>query len=122
MDPGLKGTFRGRKNVLLTHPPSRLSPCVLYRTVQVPAGKTALKFGVSHNEKGDWELVVKADRQELLRKPITKETVGKSGWADIEVDLSAYAGKSVKLELLNLPTGWQYEGGYWSKVEISSHP
>jgi len=122
MDPGLKGSFRGRKNVLLTHPLSRLSPCVLYRTVQVPAGKTALKFGVSHSEKGDWELVVKADRRELLRKPITKETVGESGWSDVEVDLSAFAGKSVKLELLNIPTGWQYEAGYWSKIEISTRP
>ena len=119
MDPGLKETFRGRRNVLLTHPLNRLTPCVLHRTADVPAGKPILRMSVSHHEKGDWELAVKADGKELLRKPIGKETVGESGWADIEVDLSSCAGRSVKIELLNIPTGWQYEAGYWSKIEIA---
>ena len=119
MQPGLKGEFRGRKNVLLTHPLNRTTPCVLTRKAEIPAdGKCVLKLAVSHHEKGDWDLIVKADGKELLRKTIGKETVNEKGWAEIEVDLSAFAGKTVKLELLNQPTGWALEGGYWGKVEI----
>ena len=42
------------------------------------------------------------------------------GWADVDVDLSPFAGKKVKLELVNEPTGWRYEAAFWSKIAIVS--
>ena len=39
---------------------------------------------------------------------------------EASVDLSALAGKTVKLELVNQPTDWAFEAGYWAKVEIVS--
>jgi hypothetical protein len=44
----------------------------------------------------------------------------KNGWADLEIDLSALAGKQVNLELLNQPNNWSYEFGYWGHVEVVS--
>jgi hypothetical protein len=36
------------------------------------------------------------------------------------VDLSAWAGKEVRLELVNQPTEWSWEAAFWSKIEIAS--
>jgi hypothetical protein len=121
MEPGLRETWGGRKNVLVTHPLDRQTGCVLSRTMDIPAGKkTVLRFGVAHDERGDFDLIVRADGRQLLRKPVNKETASKGLWLDQEVDLSAFAGRSVKLELVNHPTDWSCEAAYWSEIKLSS--
>lgn len=120
MDPGLHSKYRGRKNVLVTHPESEKVACVLSKEVDIPAGKkTVLKLSVSHHDEGDWDLIVKVNGQKLMKRPIGKKTVV-NGWGDIEVDLSKSAGNKVKLELLNQASGWKWEAGYWAKIEIES--
>ena len=42
------------------------------------------------------------------------------GWLDVSVDLSGYADQYINLELLNQPTGWQWEGAYWAKISIDN--
>ena len=42
------------------------------------------------------------------------------GRLDLPVGLSDYAGKTVKLELVNQPNGWSWEAGYWAKIAIES--
>jgi hypothetical protein len=49
---------------------------------------------------------------------VDKETC-EDGWMDLEVDLSEHAGESVELELINQPTGWKFEAGYWAKIELA---
>ena len=39
---------------------------------------------------------------------------------ETKVDLSEFAGKKVKLELINQPTGWTFEGGYWAEIALIS--
>ena len=39
---------------------------------------------------------------------------------DVEVNLSEYAGKEINLELVNQPTGWAFEGGYWAEIKLVS--
>lgn len=118
MDPGLRAEERGRKNVLVTHPLEEGTPCILSRGVDVPAGKkTTLRLVVGHHPQGDWDLIVKGDGKELLRKPVGRETAT-DGWMEVAVDLAPFAGRTVKLELLNQPTGWQYEAGYWVVIAV----
>jgi hypothetical protein len=118
MDPGLRAEFRGRQNVLVTHPFDQQTGCTLSRAVEVPADqKTALHLVVTHDPRGDWLLVVKADGQELLSQVVSRDTV-QDGWLDLRVDLSEYAGKSVKLELVNQPNGWAWEAGYWATIAV----
>ncbi|HNR99491.1 MAG TPA: ADP-ribosylglycohydrolase family protein [Planctomycetota bacterium] len=120
MDPGLRPELRGKKNVLLTHPQSRTVPCALSREASIPAGvKTRLVLEVGHHEEGDWELVVKADGVTLFQGTIGKDTA-KNGWRTVAVDLSAYAGKTVRLELLNQANGWAWEAGYWASIALVS--
>lgn len=118
MDPGLRAEFRGRQNVLVTHPLDQQTGCTLSRTVDLPADKkTALHLVVTHDPRGDWLLVIKADGQELLSQVVSQDTV-QDGWLDLRVDLSEYAGKSVKLELVNQPSGWAWEAGYWATIAV----
>ena len=120
MNPGFYEEINGRKNVLLTHPLSQTTACVLSKEVEIPAGKkTKLSLIVGHHPDGDWTLIVKADGKELFKAPVGKETA-KDLWTLVEVDLSQYAGKKAKLELLNEASEWKFEAGYWAKIELVS--
>ena len=119
---GLLEKHLGRAYVVRTHPVEKEQSCVLSRQVEVPAGKkTHLALGVSHHADppGDWKLVVKVDG-----KPVHEQIVGPQtttdGWADVSIDLSSFAGKKVLVEVLNQPTGWNFEFGYWSRAEMVS--
>ena len=120
MDPGLREEHRGRKNVLLTHPVDGDTPCVLSKEVEIPAGKKSrLRLVVGHHPEGDWTLLVRADGKEL-NKITVGEASATGGWMDVEVDLSDYTGKKVKLELANAASGWTFEAGYWAEIKIVS--
>jgi hypothetical protein len=104
----------GRQRVLCTHPPDRERPCVLTATVDLPPNKSSrLLLDVSHHPRGDWRLFVTANGQQLY-DGIVKPGTTKNGW------LTLFAGKQVALELHNKATGWQFEWGYWGKVQIVS--
>ena len=62
-------------------------------------------------------LIVLADGEEIAKQEVGPETVDE-GWLDLRVDLGKYAGREVKLELLNAADGWSFEAGYWSKIEL----
>jgi hypothetical protein len=120
MNPGVHAEFNGKKNVYATHPLNKTTGCTLYRTLAVPADKkTTLHLVVGHHKEGDWMLVVKANGEKLLEKPVGKETAT-DGWLTVDVDLSKYAGKSLDLELVNQPSGWEKEAAYWAEITISS--
>jgi hypothetical protein len=119
-NPGLREELRGRKNVLVTHPLGEKVGCVLSRSVRLPVNqKSTLKLVVGHDARGDWDLIVKADGEPLLRKTIGPETTS-VGWTEVDVDLSRFASQTVKLELVNEPTGWHYEAAYWAEISIPS--
>jgi hypothetical protein len=118
MDPGLRQELAGRKNVLVTHPLNETTGCVLSRTVELPANRRAgLGLVVGNDPRGDWDLIVKADGRQLLRKTIGLETTS-LGWTEVTVDLSAFTGRTVKLELINEPTGWCYEAARWAEIAL----
>ena len=121
MNPGFYEEMHGKKNVLMTHPLSRTVACVLSKKAKIPAGKTTLALTVGHHPEGDWVLIVKADGKELLKKTIGPESA-KDLWTDVTVDLSKYAGKEVKLELVNQPSEWKFEAGYWAKIDLVKSP
>lgn len=118
MDPGLRSEWAGKKDVLCTHPLDRQTGCSLVRTVDVPTGKkTMLHVVVGHDPQGDFELIVRTDGKELLRKPVSAKTT-QDHWLSEDVDLSEFAGKSVKLELVNQANGWAYEAAYWAQIKV----
>jgi hypothetical protein len=120
MNPGLRAEWGGKKKVLLTHPLSRTVGCILSKKIKIPAGKkTKLQLVVGHHPEGDWTLLVKADGKRLLKKSVGRETA-ENGWMQVDVPLSAYAGKEIKLELVNQPSDWKFEAAYWAKIDLIS--
>jgi len=119
MDPGLKEQEMGKNNVLVTHPLDRRTGCQLSRETKLSAGKTILRLTVGHHPEGDWDLIVAANGKEIVHEAVNKETAPE-GWIQTEVDLSEFAGKKVKLELINQPTDWKFEAGYWAEISLIS--
>jgi putative membrane-bound dehydrogenase-like protein len=112
----------GRSGILRTHPIDRETPCSLVARVAIPPGKkTRLVLDVSHDPRGDWILVVRADGRTLREAAIGPKTT-RDGWAEVAVDLTALAGRTVRLELQNRANGWSWEFGYWGRVAIVSEP
>ena len=122
MDPGMRDSFRGKKNVLVTHPVDREVPCVLTTSVDIPAGKkTTLRLVVGHFEQGDWDLVIRVNGSPQKTVLIGKMSADNTGWVEVTFDLTPFAGgKNVKIDLENKANGWSWEAGYWSEIEIKS--
>ena len=40
------------------------------------------------------------------------------GWVDLDLDLSAFKGTELELEILNKANGWSYEYAYWWLVSL----
>ena len=112
-------SFRNRPAVQ-THPLDRKRPCVLRRSVKIPAGKkTHLAISVSHHPHGDFQLVVRVDGQVVQTRLVGPKTV-RGEWADLKVNLSKFAGRTVTLALENRPNDWHNEWAYWHRVSVVS--
>jgi hypothetical protein len=121
MNPGFRAEYRGRENVLMTHPELREIGAVVSKTV-VPTAKSALVLEVSHHLTkdvvGDYLLIVKLNGETAKELVVSKDSVGADGWLTVEVPLSQNAGKETKIEIVNQPTGWSWEAAYFSKIEV----
>jgi hypothetical protein len=90
----------------------------LRTTLQIPADKRArLLLDVSHDPRGDWQLVVRAGDKSLLNTTIGPKSTT-AGWAHFEVDLAPVLGQKAELEILNQPNNWSFEYAYWGRVQI----
>ena len=104
----------------MTHPLNRDVGCTLTKTIEVPAqGKMKLAVQVANHDGGDFLFMAKVDG-----KKATEQTIGpdstENGWANIDIDLSPFAGKTVKVELINQANGWSWEAAYWAKIAVTS--
>lgn len=114
--------FWGRNTVVQSHAVRErgLIPFVLRGRFQIPPQKKSrLVIEVAHHPQGDFRLIVKANG-----KPLLDTTVGPKsapdGWAEHSVELSAFAGESVEIEVHNHPNDWNNEYAYWRRVEVVS--
>lgn len=120
MDPGKRNEFRGRQNVLMTHPLNREVPCTLARRVDIPEGKkTVLTMVVSNHPGHDWELVIRING-EVRGVVVIDDAFTNRGWAEIMFDLTSFAGRNILIELENRANGWSFEAGYWASLTIES--
>jgi hypothetical protein len=113
--------FRGRENVLVTHPFGHEEPSTLTRQLTIPAtGKTTLTATVtSDHDGGDWLFRASAGDQTLAEHRVHHDH---QPWTTVQVDLTPLAGREVTLTLENAANGWNYEFGYWHSVAIEHAP
>ena len=81
---------------------------------------TALKLRVSHHPHGDWQLRVLVGQKLLADQIVGPDTVSKDEWADVTVDLTEFAGKTVELSLENRANNWNCEWAYWNEITVVS--
>ena len=118
MDPGIRTEYRGRQRVLVTHPDDGATPCIIWREGAIPVNTQGkLRLTVSHHDDGDWQLIVKINGEEIRNMPVSADTVSE-GWLTVDIDLAPYAGQTIKVELLNQPTGWFCEAAYWAEISL----
>ena len=121
MNPGFRNEYRGCNNVFMTHPENREIGAVLSKTI-TPTKNTKLYMRVSHhlneaaNQIGDYDLIVKANGETLRQVTVSAETVDKTGWLWLEINLGAFAGKETLVEIINQPNGWSWEAAYFSAL------
>ena len=122
MNPGIRESFRGKQNVLVTHPVDRETPCVLTKSIDIPEGKTTtLRLVVGHYEQGDWDLVIRVNGAPQKTVEVGKTLTKNKDWAEVTFDLTPFAGSNnVKIDLENKASGWAWEAGYWAEIEIIS--
>ena len=67
----------------------------------------------------DWQLRVLAGEEVLADQIVGSETVN-GEWLNIDVDLTRFAGSTIKLTLENRANDWMDEFGFWGSVKIVS--
>jgi hypothetical protein len=112
----LLGDARGRSNVLMTAPPNLSTHPTLRRELPVTA-KTRLRLVVGHHETNRWTLLVKADEKEI-HKALVGPATSTDGWLEVDLDLSAHAGKTPLIELVAVPSGEGIDVPYWAEVAV----
>ena len=116
MNAGYREEYLGRKHVVMTHPLNRETGVTLSKLVDVPKGASPkLEVTVANHDKGDFLFVAKVDGKEVLKQKVGG---GKAAWQTLTVDLAPFAGKTVKVELVNQPDGWYCEAAYWGGIEM----
>ena len=123
-DLGLRAEIHQKKRVFVTYPPEEKTACTLSKSVTIPGGEfsTFLEAVVAAVRGGAWTLIVKVDGEEIFLKHVAEQPP----WMHAKVDLTPYAGKTVKLELVNQPhrstfwRGWEYPWAYWGQILLES--
>ena len=116
LDAGIYRYLLGKEGVMVNYPNG--GACIVERKMPVRIGADVfLRIEVSAISKGDWELVVKADGKELLRRMV--DDAGPfDGFYRVDVPVSEYGGRDVKFELCNEANGQGYDGALWNTIAI----
>jgi len=112
--------YRGRKNVLRSHPFSENEPACLTTELAVPPGGASLKFAVTCNDfpaHVDWLLRVRIG-DEVQEQPV-RWIDGRLQWQEVSFDLTGWAGQRVMIVLENAVFGkFAWEAGFWTAPEL----
>lgn len=118
-------------DVLVTFPRDS-HPCLLERTIVLPAGNPRLRVDVGSREHRPWKLQVFVDDKRELETNILGDgkTTGSehasSGdgpaapqWTAVDIDLSQYAGKDVRIRLYQWPVpNGSPQAAYWRSLRV----
>lgn len=112
----------GQLEALQTHPLEADKPFTLRTALTIPADRTTtLDMHVTHYEKADWQLVVRANGDMIHEQRIDETlTIPQRGWATVQVDLSRFAGQTILLEVQAASNDWQHEYAFWKRVHVVS--
>jgi len=139
-EAGYHEELHGSKKVFVTHPLNNAIPCRIMHTTRVRKNQiTKLVMEVAYAENNPWDLVVNVECYKKLSKrigPSDKDdskarpkkddnaqqadaSDGKLKWQTVTVDLTAYQGKEVFIEVLNKSARrHKPHAAYWRRIEL----
>ncbi|MFC2136810.1 ADP-ribosylglycohydrolase family protein [Bacteroidota bacterium] len=79
--------------------------------------KYYLKFSVSHQDEGSWDLTVNINWKETIKETISSE-ITKNGWKEYKIDVSEFAGISLSVDLRQDYNGNKKSTAYWYNVNL----
>lgn len=122
-EQGLQKEVNGRHDIFETRQYYPEAPCRLQTTQTLPqAPRVVLHLVVGRHKDGDWKLIVRVNEEDTLTMPIDKQTTPDL-WKEIDVDLTAYAGKEVRLQVCQAELKLFRRGqAYWETIKIVSGP
>ncbi|MGC1275617.1 MAG: hypothetical protein WBC44_18060 [Planctomycetaceae bacterium] len=120
--------YRGRRNVLRTHPEGDEAKQAVRLTaaIALPEGKTSRlalsvsQHAVNEKEQKTWDLQVFANGREVLSRTIDHAATN-GDWLDLTVDLAEFAGRPVRLELRQKSGGRDSPFAYWHNVRVDAN-
>jgi hypothetical protein len=90
---------------------------MLSRSIGIPAGNPHLVLSIANQPNRPWRLQIFADDDNLSTQII--ETENETSWKEVSLDLSPYAGRTVRLRLYQWPVANRIPGSaYWRSVRI----
>jgi hypothetical protein len=112
--------YRGRKNVLRTHPFSDTEPARLASDVAVPPSGGSLHLWITcHDQPSNVDWLLRVRVENITKEMPIRWLDGKPQWQEFSVDLKPWAGQRVTLLLENAVLGKQaWEAGYWCAPEL----
>jgi hypothetical protein len=110
----------GQTDCWQTHPQDKDQPLVLRSGVVLPADRPQeLDLRVSHQPRHDWRLAVRVNGERIFERLIDDAlTTPQRGWASLQVDLSAYRGQKVLIEILHESNDWNNEHAFWKQIAL----
>lgn len=116
------GEVRGESLVLTTKIDAS-NEVRLLRIIDVPKDrKTTLRLKFGNTSDRRWELAIRADNQQVL-KQVVEEQGSSNGWREVAVDLSAFAGRRIPVQLIqSLPAQQQATEALWKQASVVVEP
>ena len=104
---------------LRTQPPDGKTPVSLFRTIAIPEGEPILHFEASYECNGEFRLVVRVGGKDVISSRIaSKGPKDPALMRPFDIPLSEWAGKTVKIELVDEPTGNANCAALWRDIRI----
>ena len=117
IDPGLRlpPHANGATTPSVMSHPLKNGHATLWREVAVPAAAPCLRVCASSEPRGDWTFEAKVNGKSIYKQRVTpREPLAKV------LPLDAWAGKTVKVELVNWADGWAWEMAFWHEIDVTT--
>jgi len=112
-------SWKGKKGVIVTPLYNEKRGIMIFLNTPplVEGKKHYLKFSVSHEDEGSWDLTVNINWREKTKETINAETCA-NGWKEYKIDLSEYIGIELFVELKQDFNGSKKSTSYWHNVKL----
>jgi len=118
--PSVLPEWKGAAHVLVTHPHGHQRAASLSADLKIPAqGSTRIAIRAKAEQGGPWVLRAFADSKLIHRQRIQ---ASEDDWETIQLDLTAFAGRTIPIRLENHAYNLSEDFAYWDEIKVVHEP